>query len=179
MPDSLSEIAGNVARAIVLGTRHEFQRHQDTSAERKQVRVEFEKLLRKVIQEREVRLVAEEASDDNAVWHGLKKEEELAAGFGRLFGDFKTVDAPVPTIAKELTKEYVVRYADVDVDVRAQEDDADSIAKRDAAITEKILSVRGDADSVLVIVGELHRAAVSRRLKNAGWTVESIHFPNA
>jgi pheromone shutdown protein TraB len=174
-----NETAGNVARVVVLGTHHEFQRYQDKCADRERIRVQFEKLLRKIIEERKVRLIAEEASDDKAVWQCVKKDDELAAAFGGLFGACKTVDAPVPTIAKKLEKEYGVEHADVDVDVRAQEDDAESIEKRDAAMTEKILSAREDADSALVIVGELHRIGVSRWLKNAGWTVESLHFPNA
>jgi pheromone shutdown protein TraB len=178
MPDPSSETPSKGAHVVVLGTHHEFQRHQDTSADRERVRTDLEKLVRKVIEERKVKLVAEEASDDKAVWESMKKDEELAAGFGGLFGDFKTVDAPVPTIAKELAKEYGAKHADVDVDVRAQEGDAESIAKRDAAMTEKILSGRGDAESMLVIVGEVHRAGVSARLKNAGWTVESLPFPN-
>jgi NAD(P)H-dependent FMN reductase len=179
MPDLSSETVTKGSHVVVLGTHHEFQRHQDTSAQRERVRADFEKLLRKVIEERRVRVVAEEANDDKAVWESLREDEELAAGFGGLFGDYQTVDAPVPTIAKELAKEYGVTHADVDVDVRAQEGDAESIAKRDAAMTEKILSARTDAESVLVIIGELHRAGVSALLKNAGWTVESFHFPNA
>jgi|ERR1700722_3163558 len=178
MPDPSSKTAGKGAQAVVVGTHHEFQRHQDKSAERERLRADFEKLLRKVIEEKKVRLVAEEASDDGAVWEFLTKEDELAAGFGELFGDFKTVDAPIATIAKELAMEYGAKHADVDVDVRAQEGDAESIAKRDAAITEKILSGRQDAESVLVIIGEEHRAGVSARLENAGWTVHSLHFPN-
>jgi hypothetical protein len=180
MPHLSNETASKGIYVVVLGTRHEFQRHQDTSADRERVRADFEKLLRKVIEERKVRLVAEEASDDKAVWESLKKDEELAAGFGGLFGRFKTVDVPVPTIANELAREYGAKHADVDVDVRVQEGDTESIAKRDASMTEKILSERGDAESVLVILGEVHRAGVSARLKNAGWTVvESFRFPNA
>ena len=163
----------------MIGTQHEFQRHQDTSPDRGRVRADLEKLLRRIIEERKVRLAAEEASDNKAVWKSLKKDEELAAAFGGLFGDFKTVDGPVPTIANELAKEYGAKHADVDVDVRAQEGDAESIAKRDAAMTEKILSILGDTESVLIIVGEEHRAGVWGRLKNAGWAVESFHFPNA
>jgi hypothetical protein len=179
MPDPSSETARKGSHVLVLGTHHQFQRHQDTSAQRERVRADFEKLLRKVIEERRISVVAEEASDDKAVWESLRKDEELAGGFRGLFGDYQTVDAPVPTIAKELAKKYGVTHADVDVDVRSQEGDAESIAKRDAAMTEKILSGCKDAESVLVIVGELHRAGVSAQLKNAGWTVESLHFPNA
>jgi hypothetical protein len=111
------------------------------------------------------------------VWEALKRDDELAAGFEGLFGEFSTVDGPVPTIAKTLADQYGTKHSDVDVDVRAQEDDPESIAKRDGAMTEKILSLRRDAQSVLVIVGEAHRAGVSERLMNVGWSVESVHFP--
>lgn len=164
--------------AVVIGTHHEYQRHQDTSAEREQVRADFEKLLRSIFEGKRITLVAEEASNDEAVWKALKQDEELAARFGGLFGECKTVDAPVQTIASTLAKEYGAEHSDVDVDVRAQEDDPESIAKRDAAMTEKILSVVGSAETVLVIVGEAHRTDVSERLNNAGWSVESHHFPN-
>jgi|HubBroStandDraft_6_1064221.scaffolds.fasta_scaffold164619_2 hypothetical protein len=83
MPDSSSETASKEIRAVVLGTYHEFQRHQDTSADRERVRADYENLLRKMIEERKVTLVAEEASDDKAVWEFLKNDEELAAGFLR------------------------------------------------------------------------------------------------
>jgi hypothetical protein len=179
MPDPSSETASKEIRAVVLGTYHEFQRHQDTSADRERIRADYENLLRKMIEERKVGLVAEEAGDDKAVWESLKRDEELAAGFEELFGNFKTVDAPVPTIASELAKKYGAKHADVDVDIRAQEDDVESIAKRDTAMTEKISSARGDAESLLVIVGEAHRFGVSERLKQAGWAVESLRFPNA
>jgi len=179
MPDNSSATASKEIRAVVLGTCHEFQRHQDTSADRERVRADYENLLRKMIEERRVSLVAEEASDDKAVWESLKKDEEFAAGFGGLFGAFKTVDSPVPTIASDVAKEYGAKHADVDVDIRAREGDAESIAKRDAAMTEKILSARGDAESVLVIVGEAHRAGVVGQLKNAGWATQSFHFPDA
>jgi len=163
---------------VVIGTDHEYQRHQDTSAEREQVRADFEKLLRSIFEKNKIALVAEEASDDEAVWKALKKDDELAAGFEALFGDVKTVDAPVPTIASELAKVYGAKHADVDVEVRSKEGDPESIAKRDAAMADKILSALGDAQSVLVIVGEAHRIGVSERLNNAGRSVESRHFPN-
>jgi pheromone shutdown protein TraB len=71
-----------------------------------------------------------------------------------------------------------VRHEDVDVDVRVvNENDIESIKKRDEAMTEKILKVLGAAERVVVIVGELHRKGVVERLKNKGMSVECLHFP--
>jgi hypothetical protein len=203
MPDPLSETSGKEIRAVVVGTHHEFQRHQDSSANREQVRAELDYRLRQIIVEQKIDLIAEEAGDDEAAWKELKPDDKIAAEFeqgllemmlkdrkkadedkvpietGGLFGDVTTVDAPVPTIARILADEYGAKHSDVDVDVRAEEGNAEAIAKRDVAMTEKILSVRGDAESVLVIVGESHRAGVVERLKNVGWTVESFHCPDA
>lgn len=163
---------------LVIGTRHEFQRHQDTMPSREQVRADLCRHLRKVIEERKIDLVAEEAGDDNAVWKHLKQDEpdkELAES---LFGKGSaTVDNPVPTIAKALADEYGMRHQDIDVDVRADENNRESIEKRDAAMTEKILTALGDAESVLVIVGEHHRLSVAERLKREGFDVESLRFP--
>jgi broad-specificity NMP kinase len=87
------------------------------------------------------------------------------------------VDNPVPTIAKKIADEYGMRHEDIDVDVRADEKNRESIEKRDAAMTEKILAALGNAESVLVIVGEAHRLSVEERLKAEGFDVESLRFP--
>jgi hypothetical protein len=187
--------------AVVVGTHHEFQRHQDKMPEREEVRAQFEKRLHQVFAERKIDLVTEEASDDEEALKNLKHDDEIAAQFeqalhemmmgdeaykdkmanaaGGLFGHDASVEGPVPTIARTIAEKYGVRHTDVDVEVRAEEGNAESIAKRDAAMTEKILSARGDAETVLVIVGEAHRAGVSERLKSAGWSIESVHFPDA
>src|SRR5271168_3858767 len=90
----------NKMRVLVIGTQHEFQRHQDSEEDRRQVRIEFEALLRRVIKERSVTLIAEEAGDDYAVWELLKREEVSLGKFVEAFGRGKTVDSPVSTIAK-------------------------------------------------------------------------------
>jgi hypothetical protein len=66
MPGPSSETPYKGIRTVVIGTHHEFQRPQDTSADRGRVRADFEKLLRRIIEEREIRLVAEEASAGGA-----------------------------------------------------------------------------------------------------------------
>jgi hypothetical protein len=165
-----------MVRVLVVGTRHELQRHQDTAADREQIRAEFDKRLRQIIEERKITLIAEEAGDDTAVWENLKLEEEAVGKFAEAFGEGKTVDSPVPTIARTIADEYGLKHTDVDVDVRADENDLKSIEKRDEAMTEKILKVLGAAESVLAIVGEKHRAGVAQRLKDAGMTVECFSF---
>jgi pheromone shutdown protein TraB len=40
----------------------------------------------------------------------------------------------------------------------------------------KIREIPEDADSILVIVGEEHRAGVVQRLKGEGMDVECLHF---
>ena len=122
-------------------------------------------------------VAAEEAGDDNAVWKHLKQDETDQEFGERLYGKgIATVDSPVPTIAKALADEYGMRHQDIDVDVRVDENNRESIEKRDAAMTEKILAALGAAESVLVIVGEHHRLSVAERLKREGFDVESLRF---
>jgi len=162
---------------VVVGTRHEFQRHQDTMVDREKVRAELDKRLREIIKEPKIDLIAEEAGDDTEVWKRLKSADNAVRELAKLFGEGSTtVDSPVPTIAKNVADEYGVKHEDVDVDVRADEKDAESIKKRDEAMTEKILKVLGNAERVLVIVGENHRAGIAERLKKQGFVVESFRF---
>ena len=76
MPEFSRETASKEILAVVIGTHHEFQRHQDTSADRERVRADFEKLLHKMIEVKKSRFVAEEAGDDKAVWESLKNEAQ-------------------------------------------------------------------------------------------------------
>jgi pterin-4a-carbinolamine dehydratase len=175
----VSEKVKSDVSAVVVGTRHEIQRHQDTIPDRELVRGAFDQRLRHIIKENKIDLIAEEAGDDKATWERLKQDDEMAAQFGGLFEDDATVDSPVPTIAKTIGDEYGVKYSDVDVDVRAEEHDLKSIEKRDEAIAEKIRRVVGTEKRVLVIVGEAHRAGIAERLKKAGLSVESFRFPES
>jgi pheromone shutdown protein TraB len=63
------------------------------------------------------------------------------------------------------------------VDIRAPNAEKLSINERDAAMAAKIMEVLGDADSVVVIVGEDHSAGMAQRLKEEGMSVECMHFP--
>ncbi len=88
------------------------------------------------------------------------------------------VDSASSPIAKTIADEYKVRHEDVDVDVRVvNENDIESIKKREEAMTEKILKVLGAAERVVVIVGELHRKGMVQRLKDKGMIVGSVPFP--
>ena len=93
-------------KVLVIGTYHQFQRHQDTMPDREKVRGDFDKFLRGVIDERTIDLVAEEAGDDTVMWENLKRNDELVGQFAEAFGGSgsKTVDNPVPTIASTIHK---------------------------------------------------------------------------
>ena len=192
----MAEAAKKQIRVLVIGTDHNIQRHQDKVPELEKHRVEFEKFLHKIIKEEKIDLVAEEAGDDKQSLENVKRDEEQAAEFERqlrqmmekdglvaedtgLFGKGRTVDRPVPTIAKTIADKHGVRYEDVDVDIRVvDENDIESVKKRGEAIAEKILKVLNSAERVLVIVGEKHRADVVQRLKAENMDVECMRFPH-
>lgn len=173
MCEALSETDKKAVNVLVIGSRHEFQRHQDTEENREKVRAAFDQRLRQVIKERNISLIAEEAGDDKAVWESLKREEDDVGEFAEAFGGGRTVESPVPTIAKKIADEHKLKH----VDVRADDALKLSVEERDATMTAKILEARRTAESVLVIVGEDHRAGVVQRLKNEGLSVVSFRFP--
>jgi pheromone shutdown protein TraB len=116
----------------------------------------------------------EEAGDDTKVWERLKQEEEALGKFAEAFGDGRIVNAPVTTIAKKIANEPgKPRH----VDIRSPNAENMSIDERDEAMSAKIMEVVGDADSVLVIVGEDHRAGVTERLRDQNIMVGSLAFP--
>ena len=171
----MAETAKKQTKVLVIGTNHNIQRHQDTNAELEVVRAEFEKLLRRVIKERNVNLIAEEAGDDTEVWKSLKKEEEALGKFAEAFGGGKIVDAPVPTIAKKIEDEQPgeLRHDDI----RALNAEKLTVKERDAAMAAKVKEIAGGADCIVVIVGEDHFEGVAKRLKDEGMSVECLHFP--
>ncbi|MGA2481548.1 MAG: hypothetical protein ABSF92_00340 [Candidatus Acidiferrales bacterium] len=168
-------VTSKQARVLVIGTQHELQRHQDTAEDRKKVRVEFEGLLRRLIGERSITLVAEEAGDDRAVWELLKREEDSLGEYVEAFGGGRTVDAPVSTIAKNIANGHSdqLRHADI----RVNADEMPLVEQRDEAMAAKIMEILGDAESVLVVVGEDHREGVVQRLRKQGLLVGSLRFP--
>lgn len=147
---------------------------KDRTADREKIRAEFEELLRRQIGERNINLIAEEAGDDKAVWEHLKQEEEALGEFAELFGG-RVVDEPTTTIAKHIRDE---RPAEIrHVDIRAPNAEELTIEQRDEAMVTKVMEILGTTGSVLVIVGEDHRAGVEERLRNHGLTVKSLRFP--
>ena len=159
-------------RVLVMGTDHAVQRHQDTMPERAVPRAAFERRLREAIVEGNVTLIAEEAGDDTEVWEHLRRDDEVWANYAALFGGGRTVDSPVPTIARTIANERPdeLRY----VDIRATNASEMSIAERDEAMVTRVIQVLGSAESVLVIVGEDHRNGVAEMLRSQGLAVQSL-----
>src|SRR5713101_5563215 len=128
----MADTAKKKTKALVIGTRHEYQRRQDTSAEREEVRAAFEERLREIIAEGDVSLIAEEAGDDRAVWEPMKREDEAWGEFAELFGGGRIVDSPVPTIAKTIADDQPEKLRHVDI--RAPNAGGMSIEQRDEAM---------------------------------------------
>ncbi len=171
----MPEAAKKKKRVLVIGTDHAYQRRQDTIPDRKPIRDQFEERLRGVIEEHDVEVIAEEAGDDTAVWEHLKQEDEACGKLAELFGGGKTVDAPVPTIAKQIADE---RPGELEhLDIRAPNAAEMSVEQRDEAMATKVMEVLGEADSIVVIVGEDHRQGVAQRLSESDLAVKSFHFP--
>jgi pheromone shutdown protein TraB len=174
---ALAETVKKQIKVLVIGTDHAIQRHQDTNTELEALRVEFEKLLRQLIKEREIDLIAEEAGDDTKMYELLRQDEEATPPeLEILFEGSEIVDHPVSTIAKQIADERPGELRHVDI--RAPNAEKLTITERDAAMAAKVREIAGDADSIVVIVGEDHRAGVVERLKGQGMTVESMSFPN-
>jgi hypothetical protein len=168
-------------KVLVIGTKHELQRHQDTIPEREEDRAEFDKRLRQIIKDQKIDLIAEEAGDDKEEWKRLKQDEKATPPeLEELFKGTEAVDHTVSTIAKQIADDRPgdLRHEDVDVDVRVvDEDDLESIKKRSEAMIEKILKVLEGSERAVVIVGELHHKDVVQRLKGQGMSVECLCFP--
>jgi hypothetical protein len=148
---------------VVIGTLHEYQRHQDTVAAREQVRVAFDQRIREVIAERAITLIGEEARDDNAVWEHLMQEEGLfgqfvAAAGGGIEIEGAVVGGPVPTIANQIAAESSGQIAHVDI--RVDPNQFPFVEQRDEQMVMRVMQMSGKAENILVIVGEARRAGV-------------------
>jgi hypothetical protein len=172
-------MAKNQPKVLVIGTRHEYQRHQDTDPEREEIRAAFERRLRQAVKGTDATVIAEEAGDDTAVWNEVKSEEEglgeFADKFAEAFGGGRTVAKPVPTIAKTIRDEQPEKLEYVDI--RAPNAEKLSIAERDEAMASEILKLSKNANSIVTIVGEDHRAGVAKRLNDGGLSVACFRFP--
>lgn len=100
MSETTSEPKPDAAVPIV-GTCHEYQRHQDANQHRQRIRGEFEQLIRGSISENGISLIVEEAGKDEEVQAELKADEaKTPSVFEVLFAETKAVSEPQATIAK-------------------------------------------------------------------------------
>lgn len=161
--------------ALIVGTDHAFQRHQDRSEENEAIRNAFEVFLRATIHTRAVDAIAEEAGGDYEVWEHLRAQEGgISEEWRGLFEGIEIVDAPQPSIARSLAAEGDIAYADV----RAAGAETMTIEERDEAMALASVHHFKEAESVLVIVGEDHRVEMARILHEMfGWETESRRFP--
>lgn len=160
--------------ALVIGTDHAFQRHQDLSATNTAKRTAYTEFLSTSLEARNIDAVAEEAGDDQEVWEVLKSQElGIPAGLRALFAGTEIVDGPHPTIARSLTSSRGVKYGDI----RATNAHEMTISERDEYMAHEIHRLFGQAHSILVVVGEQHRAEVARILNEEyGWTTDVASF---
>ncbi len=159
---------------LIIGTDHAFQRHQDLSAKNAAKRNAFDEFLSATIAARKPDGIAEEAGDDQEVCEYLKAQEaEIPEEWRALFAGTEIVDSPQPTIAKLIAGTIGVRYADIRPTTALNM----TISQRDEAMARATHERFGNAQSVLVIVGDKHRTEVARILHDEyGWTTETVCF---
>jgi hypothetical protein len=188
------------AKVLVIGTEHEIQRHQDTKPEREELRAEFEKLLRRILEDLKISAIYEEAGDDKEVLEELKLDDAPVQEYAEKVADKlkeklpgkssadiieeieeffgvapKPTSGSMPTIAEKIADERPreIRH----VDIRPPHADELTIPQRDEVMSEKILETIKDGEEAIVIVGEDHRKGVAGRLEEAGLSVDCIRFP--
>lgn len=167
---------------LVIGTCHEYQRHQDRSVERERMRTELENLVHIAILERGVDLIAEEASNKEQVHAQLEADEaRTPAPFDVLFAETKVVDEPQETIARLIACE---ELGDHYIDIRPpgasplpKDATEEAIANRDDEMMRILEEPLQRATSVLVICGERHRQGLCKRLEQRGIRVKQQTFP--
>ena len=154
--------------ALVLGLRHEVQRHQNGVAEEDRARKSFGELIRHLIEERRVQVVAEEAGNDNEVAEDIQKGEDVWA---KLVLEQPRRIEVFETIARTVTRALdSCNY----IDIRPPRDGPDSSTPEyEEAMLTSILQNVCLADSLLVLCGEDHRQSISEALSRNGWSVET------
>lgn len=123
---------------LVIGTWHEYQRHQDEIESRRKVRAQFERFLRRIVAERGIDLIAEEAGDNEEVWERLKADEAKTPPELRpLFAGTEAGGGPQDTIAKRIADECpdCRRH----VDIRPPREEEMTIEQCDKAMAEKTI----------------------------------------
>lgn len=160
--------------ALVIGTCHEYQRHQDKVEASAQIRAALEKRIRDIISGNKIELIAEEAGNDKEVWTALKEQEKKDSEIlGALIQGTEIVSEPTQTIAKIVADECRIAY----IDIRPPKAGEMKVCERDAAMGEKIISSLGTATRLLVIVGRDHEPGVAEFLSEHGFTVASESVP--
>jgi len=171
----MGESDRNPVAALVIGTCHEYQRHQDKIKEREEIRAVFEQVIRRMVEEQGATLIAEEAGNKEEVLAQLRADEAATPSeFAVLFGGTEAVDEPQDTIAKLVADEIGCKH----VDIRPPHANEMTIEQCDAAMAEKTVEALGSATDVLVICGEVHREGLSKRLEGYGLHVKSQRFPH-
>jgi len=160
--------------ALVIGTSHEYQRHQDKVEAFEQIRVILEERIREIVADKKIDMIAEEAGNDKEVWTALKEREKKDSEIlGALIEGTEIVSEPTQTIAKIVADERHITH----IDIRPPKAGEMKVSERDAAMSEKIISSLGSATRVLVIVGQDHQPGVAKFLENAGFTVAKESLP--
>src|SRR5271167_3695201 len=100
--------------ALVIGTCHEYQRHQDKVEASEQIRAALERRIRKIISDHKIDLIAEEAGNDKEVWTALKEQEEKDSEIlGALIQGTEILSEPTQTIAKIVADECHITRIDI------------------------------------------------------------------
>ncbi len=156
---------------LILGLDHWIQRHQDNVAERSLVRQSFARGIRRLIEERRVQVVAEEAGNDDEVAEALQRDENTWAA---LEGRGPRRIEPIETIARTVTRALDGCHY---TDIRPPGNWPDSrTPEYELAMLNAILLNTVNAESVLVLCGEFHRGNISRALAGNGRIVEDRDF---
>lgn len=159
-----------MARALVIGLDHAIQRrHPDEGPELKETRAAFENALRRIIHERSVQLIAEEAGEDIAVTAELQKEQDIWA---EATGQPPKKIEPQPTVARRLALENSsIGHVDIRPPGQKVTDE-----EYEAGMLERTVTAAGFTQSILVLCGEDHHERLSRGLSDHGWEVEDHPF---
>jgi pheromone shutdown protein TraB len=161
------------AAFVIIGTCHEYQRHQDADSGREKIRGDFENLIRAQVVERSVGLIVEEAAKNEEVQAQLNNDASKSPAFNCLFPAVENESRE--TIAKLVADELLKGNH---VDIRPPDAGRMTIAQRDEAMAIQTIKSLGSATSVIVICGEKHRAGLTRHLVDYGMRLAgSRRFP--
>jgi hypothetical protein len=177
-------------RVLVLANRvgHEVQRPVSQEGDSLQVRkVEFEEMLRRLVEQRQIQFIGEEASYDwetstaralGVRWEnidmpmfererrGILDEQKQRARAPRYLGD------QARTVLLEDGYQRDLGNGWVELEVRLPSD-----VVREQFMFDKVQEHVGDADSILVICGIIHGHKLAERFRRSGASVEVETWP--